>query len=296
MIDTTDNNASAIIEVARELGKSETQKPTREKIGNLEVLLHQNGNVISLERFADNPRRKRAKVNLYETNSFIDYVNRHKIAGSTHLFGQATELGGSFSATFDYHGAERGASPTPAPAPGWGEHTAMLSLETTPEWRRWVGNNAKLLTQEQFAEFIEDNQLDIIEPAAAEILDMAQLLIGKKTVNFRGGKNLKNGSIQLEYTETIEVTGNNATTRRDDAMIVPDKFKLGLVPFVGASGVEIEARLRFRIGDSGKLSFAYILNRPYKVIEEAFQFARDEIEKQTAIQVLLGSGSVSGCP
>lgn len=295
MIDSTDNNASAIIEAARELGKSETLKPTREKIGTLEVLLHQDGKISSLERYADNPRRKRAKVSIYETNSFIDYVNRHKIAGSTHLFGQATELGGSFSATFDYHGAERGASPTPTPAAGWGEHTATLSLETTPEWRRWVGNNAKLLTQEQFAEFIEDNQLDIIEPAAAEILDMAQLLTGKKTVNFKGGKNLKNGSIQLEYTETIEVTGG-ATSRRDDAMIVPDKFKLGLVPFVGASGVEIEARLRFRIGDSGKLSFAYILNRPYKVIEAAFQFARDEIEDKTGIKVLLGSGAVSGCP
>lgn len=293
MIDAEDNNASAIIEAARELGKSETERPQQTKIGNLDVLVRRDGTVLSLERYADNPRRKRAAVNLYEAKSFIDYVNSHKVAGRTHLFGVANELGGSFTAVLDYHEGEEVKNEEGLGAlPGWGEHKAVLTLETTPEWKRWIANNGKLLTQEQFAEFIEDNQLDIIAPAAADILDMAQLLQGKKTVNFRGGKNLKNGAIQLEYTEAVEVTGSGVTSRRDDAMQIPDKFTLGIIPFVGAFGVQIDARLRFRIGDGGKLSFAYILNRPYKVIEDAFRFTRQEIEQATKISVLLGGASI----
>ncbi len=317
MIDPTDNNASAIIEVSRDLGRSETARPEQKKIGNLDVLITRDAEVKSLERFADNPRRKRARVSLYEAASFIDYVNRHKLPGRTTLFGKATELGGSFGAVIDYHAEEPKAaavtttatasSSSAAPAdaaapvlvsvaigdaaPAWGEHNAELTLQTTPEWQRWIGHNGKLLAQETFAEFIEDNLSDIVRPDAASILEMAQGLQGKKNVSFKSGKNLRDGSIQLEYVEAIEVQG--AATRRDDNFKLPDKFTLGIVPFVGANGVEIEARLRFRIGNDGKLSFAYILNRPFKLIEEAFNATRGDIETGTGIKVLLGSGSIT---
>jgi uncharacterized protein YfdQ (DUF2303 family) len=85
----------------------------------------------------------------------------------------------------------------------------------------------------------------------------------------------------LEYVEQVEVQGT--TSRRDDNFKVPDKFTLGIVPFVGALGIEIDARLRFRIGNDGKLSFAYVLNRPFKVIRDAFLLARGEIEEKTGI-------------
>ena len=283
MIDSTDTNASAIIAAARLLGMMETTRPEHMRIGNLDVLINREGIVTSLERHQDRPRRKRASATFHEASSFIDYVQRHKLVGRTHLFGVANELGGQFSAILDYHS---GGDDT-IEAPGWGEHTAIFNLATTPEWQRWIGANGRLLTQEQFAEFIEDNQTDIIEPAAADILDMAQLLQGTKTVTFKSGRNLKNGTVQLQYVEQLEAG------RRDDAMTLPDKFKLGIIPFVGAFGVEVEARLRFRIGDGGKVSFSYILNRPYKVIEDAFKHTRRDIEEKTGLSVMLGGAAIS---
>lgn len=285
-MDDNKTNAAAIIAIAREAEAN--KKPDRQKIGDLEVLVMTNGMVIPLEKYADAPRRKRASVALHEAASFIDYVNRHKLADMTHVFGSANEQGGGFTAIIDYHEAERDGQTLT----GWGEHTCTLSLETTPEWKRWIGNNGKLLTQEQFAEFIEENQTDIVSPYAGDVIDVVQLLQGKKTVNFRAGKNLKNGSIQLEYVEAIEVNGT--ASRRDDVLSVPDKIRLGIIPFVGAFGVEIEARVRFRIGDGGKLSFAYVLNQPWKVIDSAFKATRTEIEEKTGIRVLLGSGKVLG--
>lgn len=283
-------NAAVIAAIAREAEAS--KKPTALTVVGTQALLTSTGTVISLEKYQPAPNRKRASVQTYETASFIDYVNRHAIGGSTHLFGQASELGGSFSAILDYHGrVNNGDVPAPTPNnPAWGDHTASLSLVASPEWQRWVGKNSVYMSQEAFAEFIEDNLTDIVVPDAATILEMAQGLQGKKTVQFKSGKNLKDGSIKLEYVETIDVSGS--ATRRDDAFVVPNKFTLALVPFVGAAGVEIEARLRFRIGNNGALTFAYILDRPYKVIEAAFQLARAEIEEKTAIKVVLGSAVI----
>lgn len=283
-------NAAAIIDIAREAEAN--KKPTTITLVGQQALLTHLGQIVPLEKYQPAPSRKRASVGVSETASFIDYVNRHKQPGQTHLFGQANENGGSVTAIIDYHGINWNAesSALTGAGPAWGEHQATLTLVPSPEWVRWVQKNGHYTTQEQFAEFIEDNLTDIIQPDAATILEMAQGLQGKKTVQFKSGKNLKDGTIKLEYVETIDVTGT--ASRRDDAMQVPNKFTLYLVPFVGALGVSIEARLRFRIGQNGALTFAYILDRPYKVIETAFQLARTEIEEKTAIKVVLGSAVI----
>lgn len=243
------------------------------------------GTVVSLEKeeYAAHPKRKRATVRLVETASFIDYVAAHQSASETHVFGIASEQGGEFYAVIDYHG--RGAD---ADA-NWGEHVAKLVLSTTPEWQRWLGSNQKLMSQEAFAEFLEDNLTDIVRPDAASLIDLAQLLTGKKTAHFKSGRNLHNGAIALEYTETIETTGG----RVNADMQLPSEFFIGLCPFVGAAGVEIRARLRFRILDGGKLYFTYILDRPFKVIETAFNLARGEIEEGLSLKVHLGGAAVN---
>lgn len=317
------DNIRAIIEVARDAATRAAQVPTEKTIDGIVCSVSADGRTITplqiAERLLSAPRRKRARVQLYEAASFIDYVKAHALAGRTHIFGKATELGGGFTAVLDYHGVENlpaivvsppitSSSDAAAPAEivagnritampisvaGFGEHVCELSLETTPEWKRWIGNNNKLLSQEAFAEFIEENQLDIVAPDAGVILDMAQLLEGTKTVTFKSGKNLRNGSVQLAYVEDVVATGGSVASRREDSMSIPDKFTLQLVPFVGANGVQVEARLRYRIGDNGRVSFAYVLNQPWKVIEAAFAATRDDIETQTSLDVHLGTVAIS---
>lgn len=286
-MDPVIENIPAIIAVAREAGAAGVNKPEVKVINGIDCLVTPTGNIVPLvlaERFLDAPKRKRARVSLYEEVSFTDYVNRHKIDGATHIFGKATETAAGFLAIIDYHGKETG-------KPAFGEHIAELKLEITPEWGRWIAKNQKFMSQHEFAEHIEDNLTDIISPDPAALLEVAQGLQGIKNVQFKSGRNLRDGAIKLEYVETIEVSGT--TNRRDASFSVPEKFKLQIVPFVGAHGVEIEARLRFRVGNDGSLAFAYILNRPYKVIEDAFTVTRQDIEKGTSINVLLGGGSIT---
>lgn len=268
---------AALTRQALALQFSELKNPDRSS-----VLVFPDKSIRSLEALASTPKRKRANVSIGEAKSFIDYVRAHTIAGSTCLFGASNELGGSFTAILDYHNANKDGTELDA---RWCEHRACFTLVTTTEWKRWVESNGRPMPQETFSEFIEDNLTDIIKPDAAELLETAQLLTGKKGATFRSGKNLKNGTIDFQYTEQIEVGGG----RRDDALQVPDRFTLGIVPFVGANGVEITARLRFRISDSGKLSFTYLLDRPHKIVEEAFNVTRADIEQALGLPVILGS-------
>lgn len=264
------------------------------------VAVFPDGQVINLEneRLADNPRRRRASVALVAALSFVEYLQRFSVPGRTIIFGQASETGGSFKAIVNYHDVERIPNVLPDstdkstldnPKPQWGDHVVTLKLSPTPEWSRWIAKNNVLIPQADFAEFIEDNAADIVAPDAAHLLDMASFLQGKKTVTFKSGRNLNNGTTQLVYSEEIE---NNAG-RRDDTTLFPTHMIVRLRPFVGSAGVEIPARLRFRISESGKLSFQYVLDRPFKVIEEAFNAICAEFEAKLQIPVLLGTGEVN---
>lgn len=309
-----DINIPAIIETAKQAAAASNTAPELHHIDGVPCIVTKSANgtvstypLVVPEKYQANPKRKRAQVSLYEAASFINYVNRHKIDYCTHLFGKATELGGTFTAIIDYHDEENSkkkaaseATDTEKDSPelydkivnaNWGEHVVQLKLETTPEWRRWVENDKKLMPQETFLEFLEENQNDIIAPDQASVLETIQLLQGTKSVAFKGGKNLKTGAIALQYVETIDIRGQASNQERVSE--VPDKLRLGIVPFIGANGVEIDARLRFRIGPDGKLSFAYLLNRPYQIIEEAFGHARQDIEAAVGLPVMLGAAAIT---
>ena len=51
----------------------------------------------------------------------------------------------------------------------------------------------------------------------------------------------------------------------------------------------VEAKLRYRIGDGGKLSIWYELVRPHKVIEAAVKELRATIATDTGLNILVGS-------
>lgn len=247
------------------------------------VLIFTDKTAMPLERFADFPRRKRAQVTVYDQASFADYVNLHKVMGVTALFGQVTECGGSFFGIIDYH-QQKGEDAN------WGEHVVQLPLAFTPEWRRWTGFDGDALTQVQFAEFVQDNLPDIVAPPAADLLEVVQDLIAKKSVSFRSTQRLDNGQTGLLYEEQIQ------TNKRDGQIDVPHEFTVSIAPFVGSPMVGITARLRFRISDGGALHFIYKLNQPHKIVEAAFDSARGYIAEQTGIPVLLGKAQVVEAP
>lgn len=158
---------------------------------------------------------------------------------------------------------------------------ATFTIAQTVEWATWQANNGKRKTQQEFAEFIEDNSADIFDPSAADMMMVARELEAKKEVNFASAVRLDNGQTQFHYSEETRGTVGKGKLE------IPEFFKIRLRAYLGAPPVEVMARLRYRIAEN-KLSMWYDLLRPHKVKEQAFEAIVTEVSKATGSTVLIG--------
>lgn len=224
-----------------------------------------------LAPYRDTPRRKKGQVGLTTPASLVQYVNAHKVDG-TEIY--ADWRARKATAVLNDHATA---------SAGWGDHRAVLTLQATPEWEAWTAQDGKYMSQTEFAEHIIDTTADVVDPPAADLLEMAETFSATKSVQFKSGNRLKDGQRQLHFVETIDASagqGGNVT--------IPDAIKLVLAPFDGADQVEMGARIRYRI-DGGNLRIGYVLDRPDLVLRTAFAAVMAGIEEQTAITALWGT-------
>ena len=135
------------------------------------------------------------------------------------------------------------------------------------------------MSQEQFAHFIEQNLVDIVEPVSAEMLEISRSLIAKKSASFSSAIRLSDGSHQFSYDEDIKGSTKSGN------LAVPETFKIGIPVFLNGTGYAIEARLRYRIKDQS-LEMWYELIRPHDVFEDAFNAIHAEISKETGMELI----------
>jgi len=213
------------------------------------------------EKYNEAPREIRENLTLCDAKSFVDYFQC--FATSRTVIFSALESR-KFKAVFDYHQIN---------SPAWGKHTATLTLKHSSEWLVWEANSKRALSQEEFAEFVQLNLRDVIEPAGADLLEVAQTLQAKKKVDFLSGIRLDNGQTQLTYSEVIE-----GTAGPKGSLKIPEKFVLALRVFNGMDRYRVEAFLRYRIGDDKKLRFIFQLDCPDRIVEDAFEQVKKQLE------------------
>lgn len=226
-----------------------------------------------LEHLLPAPKKIAAAVKLMDVDSFVLYVLKHR-SDSTSIYG----VRGSqprFVAVIDDHAKD---------APAWQRHKAEYACPLSDEWKTWTGkeNDGKPKPQSDFARFIENNLIDIIEPESAEILTVSRTLEAKKKVEFASAVRLDNGDVQFTYNE------DTAGTAGKGQINVPERFTLAIPVFEGGPLYKITARLRYRIAEGGVLNMWYELERPHKVIEHAAKEVWEQIEVGTATTILNG--------
>lgn len=228
------------------------------------IVIPEGSVAIDLEKFLSQPIRIKDVRSFNDLASFIDYVNIFK-ADRTVIFADNTQP--KIVALMDYHLPDN---------PSWCSHSAEYAPQLTNEWRTWAGKNNLVFTQSAFAEFIEDNIADVVSPSGAELLEIAQSLEAKKNLDFKSAVRLSDGTQELVFSESVQTKVH-----------VPTEIKLGLSPFFNSPKYEVCARLRYRIVDN-KLVFVYVLNRPQKVLEDAFARMLVEIEDKAMIKPFFG--------
>lgn len=252
-------------------------------------------NLVALddEPLLTNPRRIKASAIFADELSFIQYVNANKAPESLLwvIFNPQTyEL--AFKAVFDEHGPSSMAGPT---RPGWRAHTASFTPLLSHEWKVWKGGNGQAKDQVPFAEFIEQNGMDIYGgegwPDTLSMLRVATEFVAKSDMSVKSIARLQSGGVRLEYI-------NDPVTGGVDVLAVPEKFMIAIPVFWGVKNADgsvpayrLEARLKYQLR-SAAVKFTYELVRPDKKHEQAalelIQRVRDGVG---AMPVLLGSMS-----
>lgn len=226
------------------------------------------------DEFREHPRRKKGTVVVRDVASFEQYWSKHHDETSEIY---ADRDARTVTAVLDAHGGIEF-------TPGWQQFRLQLGLKYSQAWQAWTNHDGQPMSQEAFAEFLEDNRADIHEPPAAEMLEIASSLQASTKAEFQSGIVLANGQRKLSY---VEDTTAKAGQRGD--LTIPTEITLALAVFEGATVADaVTARFRYRI-NGGKLSLHYKLDRPADVISAAFEGVITDVAARCSTPVLRGT-------
>ncbi len=272
-----ENLPEDVISILLDLGRSEAGPQVVEG-GNVPYVLVPAGSKVQpvpeliFNEHSLTPERIKQTVRVLDPNSFVAYFKLFSDSNSR-VFADETTL--KVVAVLDYH-------KTVDIGPRWGQHKTELTLTLSDPWKVWIASNNKHLTQTEFSEFLEQNSMDITNPAAATVREISSDLQATTEVEFGSGVRMQDGQIKFKYSESTKATMSSGQ------LAIPDRFTIGVPVFVGGDDVSVEALLRFRAKE-GKLSFWYTLVRPEDAKRTDFLSARDTIASTLGIEIINGS-------
>jgi uncharacterized protein YfdQ (DUF2303 family) len=250
------------------------------------VLTDANGGrqVISAKKFFDEyrqfPERRKGTAELYDLDSFIAHVNRHKDEDSV-IFANPDRAEPSLLAIIDYNkaGSEDIAQPR------YNVHRALYRFPLSDEWQAWQAQNVKPLSQADFALFLEDRIGEVLTPpedpedpsyrtatllggtfaSPSKLLELSRGLKVHIGSRYKGAVNLSSGESQFTW-ETEHKDADGAP------LIVPNLFQIAVPVFKAGELFRIAVRLRYRAAN-GEVKWWYNLYRDDKVFDTAFREA-----------------------
>jgi len=224
----------------------------------------------TIDNHRERPVCKKGSRTFTAAKSFCSYVNKHKSDDETIII--ADEDQGQIKAILNDHGEYN---------PAWGDFTAVFDLGFSKQWKTWSKNAETRMSQEDFAEFIDQNRTDLMvgeidldgEPFKnVSPLELKSLILDLRTTweqKFSSKLDPVTGATNLSYVD--EEKGKGSVT-------IPDKFVIA-IPIYNAGDifmVRIELRLRTR---DGKAFFYYFIDQVEKLKEAAFDKICQRIEK-----------------
>jgi len=227
---------------------------------------------VNLEAGAEKPLRKRGEVVVFDPDSFNRVIAANRDAGDATIYVDPKADDPRVVGVLNGNGTG---------GAGWGDLRISLAFRKTPQWEKWQKIDGKLLSQEEFAEFIEENLTDIQVPAGAEMLEIAQFLEVNRDLRFKSGLRLQSGAVEFERVETDNVSVGKSK------IAVPDMIKLGLKPFMGLDSFIIDARFRWRLS-GGRLTLGIKLMRVETLMEQIVADVVGKIDAGSDVPVVFG--------
>lgn len=231
------------------------------------------------QQHSDKPEFVHRTVTLLNTGSFIDYlrVNTRSTENAEVDSEEYMHGAGLLELWADIDG--RKVTGILDGYDGLRKHTATLALKTSREWDDWAKVDGKLISQVEFAEFIQDHISTIGAPDGGLLIDICETLVGSTDVTWKSQQLSTNGQRKFVYEETV----NGQAGAKGD-LDIPTELTLVLRPFQGSQPLAVVARFRFRMS-GGAVSMGVKLVEPDRILEEAFDQIVDDVQAQVPVHV-----------
>lgn len=243
------------------------------------------------------PRTREGTATLTAIESLIDHINRFKDADSA-LFAVDDRTNPSITALLDYHRAGAAA------APRFGRHRSLFQFPLSDEWQAWTKFDGETFTMGEFAAFLEDRIIDVLDliPGEDSLPEDMQRFVNTVGGSIASPSKLIELSMGLKVNErsavkeAINLSSGEAQVQFvaehvDDAgmpLRVPGLFLIGIPVFRHGPHYRIAARLRYRKTTNG-LVFFYQLWRADRVFDHSFREACERVRVETDLPMLFGN-------
>ena len=146
---------------------------------------------------------------------------------------------------------------------GWRDDRIEYGTEFTPEFKTWANANGKMMSQVEFAEMLQDLRHTIIDPQAAEVVQIARTFTATKTANFESGVRIQSGDVQFSFVE-------NTKAQSSGTVEIPETITLFLPIFRDSrTAVEVQLDFRYDVSDRG-LRLGYRILQEEALLENAW--------------------------
>lgn len=247
------------------------KEPTMFDVQGVPVLaLPPNWTAKECQHLLGQPRFIQSKIVAHDVRGFNDYVIKHKLP-ETAIYAASPEHP-SLIARIDDNATINGET-----APSHVAHTCTFPCPLTHEWKQWLGKNDKPMSQIEFAEFIENNLLDIVEPDGAGLLTACLSFQDTGSAEFKSAVRLSDGRIQFQYIEK-DATGE---------LKFPERLVLALPVFEGLDvRFRMAAKLRYRVDRDAGLHLRYVIERPDLALKDAYSRLIEVVTERTSLPVI----------
>jgi uncharacterized protein YfdQ (DUF2303 family) len=269
---TTTDNVQAITGLAQQALAPKDVEP-----GSIYLVATADGQVQTVDltgsRYTGRVDRKTGTTTVRDASSFLTYWNKHRDDASE-IYSDVEQL--TVTAVLNAHSADE---------PDFGDHRVVLSLRRTKAWTQWLTYDGKLLDQDTFANFLEDQLPYLNDPDAATMLEIAQSIKATTKAEFQSSSRLQSGERKFAF---VEDTKASAGSKGDIA--IPETFVIAVPPFEGADAYRMTARFKYRI-DRGSLSLGYKLEQPEERAKAAFADVLAKIAEGVGTPILNGTSA-----
>lgn len=209
--------------------------PIRAHDGSEYLVLPPNYKAERLMNDARLPPWPRAQIEVDDRASLSAYANRYSHSASI-IVADYDKM--TICARLDWH--HENASSQFGDA-GADAHSVTLRLRPSEEFSRWDEIEGKLLPQEAFARFLEENAADILHPEAATMIEISRDIEATVGQTFKSSVRLDNGDRRLQF---------ETETRSRTDLVIPQRFTLQIPVWNGEQPSDLTALFRWRAAGS----------------------------------------------